>query len=92
MVGAGCEPELRGECFGLLGLEAGGLEVAGGGERVEGGGEQGGSPAAVRGAGYPPAVTWRYPFRACLSLTNPAGPSPERTAASWARGGRGIRS
>ena len=48
MVGAGCEPELRGECFGLFLLEPGGLEVAGGGERVEGGGEQGGTPVAVR--------------------------------------------
>ena len=41
MVGAGCEPQLRGECFGLFGLEPGCLEVTGGGERVEGGSEQG---------------------------------------------------
>ena len=70
MVGAGCEPELRGECFGLLGLEPGGLEVAGGGERVEGGGKQGGAPVTVRGTGYPRAVTGRYPF---LPEANPAG-------------------
>ena len=56
MVGAGCEPELRGERFGLLGLEPGGLEVAGGGEGVEGGGKQGGAPVDMRGAGYPRGV------------------------------------
>ena len=53
MVGAGGHPKLRGECLGLLGLEPGGLEVAGGGERVEGGGEQGGAPGTVQGKGYP---------------------------------------
>ena len=31
-------------------------------------------------------MTWRYPFRACLPLANPAGPSPERTAASMRTG------
>ena len=40
MVGAGRNPQLCGECFGLFGLEPGGLEVASGGERVEGGCEQ----------------------------------------------------
>ena len=64
MVGAGREPQLCGERFGLLGLEPGGLEVAGGGEGVEGGGKQGGAPVDVRGTGYPRGVTWRYPFPA----------------------------
>ena len=64
MVGAGCEPELRGERFGLFLLEPGGLEVAGGGEGVEGGGKQGGAPVDVRGTAYPRGVTWRYPFPA----------------------------
>ena len=41
MVGAGRNPQLSGECFGLFGLEPGGLEITGGGERVEGGCEQG---------------------------------------------------
>ena len=41
MVGAGRNPQLCGERFGLFGLEPGGLEVTGGGERVKGGREQG---------------------------------------------------
>ena len=63
MVGAGREPQLCGERFGLLGLEPGGLEVAGGGEWVEGSGKQGGAPVTVRDR-ISAGVLWRYPFPA----------------------------
>ena len=60
MVGAGGEPELRGERFRLLGLEPGGLEVAGGGERVGGGASMPSTPltSASMGAATASCTTW----------------------------------